>query len=491
MLAKLGEFRLERTINISSAFLSADCVPCIAQPTTIPLKSFGILQKGSITIGASVANSQVGRGQILLVAVASRNDAAVDIDRVQVKLVELITYQAQGQKAVHKKELLVLKNVDVPALNKTRKSLSEIRNRQQFRNSLEATYQEMYRDLLSADNQVALEIPASAQNTYNGRLVQIVHYLKVTFYTKALVENPSTKIPIHIGNRDPSARTSLVAGPIATPVSTSDDHVAIAEPDYDTRMISEPERDEQSQVPMATAILLDVPTADNISPINNSYIPPVTMTHPPPSAPPGDVEGIVDTPSHFMPAMVDSDDDDQQDEAIEIVARQMYVDRALESNGSDFPVRNRHVSTAPILQEATAAPTFSQLLYELNESSNSYAVISSKLQHPVWVAFFAAFSSHQFGAVLSHVRMEDQVRVAGLVATIISRHQETVFTCAHCVAAILNTSEYFRSNMVEILLKLCVDLDTNFRMIQTHLNEWEQVITARAFEDALQQLNDQ
>jgi hypothetical protein len=49
----------------------------------------------------------------------------------------------------------------------------------------------------------------------------------------------------------------------------------------------------------------------------------------------------------------------------------------------------------------------------------------------------------------------------------------------------ISLSEYFRSNMVEALLQYCCDLETEHSLIQDSLSEWEQVITGRAFEDAI------
>ena len=300
-------------------------------PTTFQLKSFGILHKGSIAIGAGVSNSQVGRGQRLQVALASRNDSDIDVDRVQVKLVELITCRADSQEVARKNVLILLKDVDLPALSKKAGfAKSQARNHRPSREWIEATNQQINRGLSSQENMLPLEIPAFALDSYNGKLVQISHYIKVTFYTKkTLTENPSAKLPIWIGNRMVSNMTAastpsasfaqLVDQPpqysfteeplyislvpqqagqhavqqsqqyvpqLPSPSAPQEQapqpihqHPGIAEPsfDYSDNKVEEPEIDVQSEVPMAAAILLDGPHSSN----NN-------IAHPSPSAPPAE-----------------------------------------------------------------------------------------------------------------------------------------------------------------------------------------------------------
>jgi hypothetical protein len=260
--AQLGTFQLEREFLVASAPLPSDIIPCIAQPTTHELKTFGLLNKGFLSVGASVANSRVGRGQTLRVSVASRNDALVDIDRVRVKVVELIEYKAFGGEHHHtiKNELSKLKDIEtnLPGLIKTKADGDHVRRsiRQGFRQNIETTYQAIYEDLLSGENQVDVVIPKYARDSYNGNLITISHYLKVTFFTKALVENPSTKIPLVIGS--PSRETEQQSGPlprqrnepIATVIFDDDDDASVTESTIEVGARAE-------SFPMANAVLLD------------------------------------------------------------------------------------------------------------------------------------------------------------------------------------------------------------------------------------------
>jgi hypothetical protein len=257
--AELGDFHLERVFLVASAPLPADIVPCIIQPTTHELKSFGFSNKGFLSVGASVENSRIGRGQTLRVSVASRNDTSVDIERVRVKLVELIEYRAEEEKETIKVELQKLKDIDdLPGLIKTHAEEMAVRRsiRQGLGRNIETTHQEIYEDLVSGENQFDVVVPKNARDSYDGSLITISHYLKISFFTNALVENPSTKIPIVIGNpRDPELQdlqaTRRPNEPIATIIF--DEEI----PTTEDNEIEIEGRSRGEEIPMANAVLLD------------------------------------------------------------------------------------------------------------------------------------------------------------------------------------------------------------------------------------------
>ena len=67
---------------------------------------------------------------------------------------------------------------------------------------MESKYREIYKDLISGENQFNIIIPNYARDSYSGNLMTISHYVKVTFFTQGgrlVMENPSLKIPVIIG----------------------------------------------------------------------------------------------------------------------------------------------------------------------------------------------------------------------------------------------------------------------------------------------------
>lgn len=200
--AEMGEFCFEKEFEVMSVPLPTDLVPCLVEPTTYELRSLGILNRGLFSMGANVENSRVGRGGTLRVSVASRNDTSVDLTRVRVKLVELIEYKARTDKATLKSDLEKLKDIDLPGVNRTKAPKEQVRRSTSGRNRQDRTsvYHSIYEDLASRNNRFDIVVPKQARDSYNGSLITISHYLKITFFTKSLAENPSTKIPIVIGN---------------------------------------------------------------------------------------------------------------------------------------------------------------------------------------------------------------------------------------------------------------------------------------------------
>ncbi len=198
--AEIGDLYYDQVFYVVSAPLANNIVPCITHPTTYDLKQAKVLSKGYLSIGACVENSFVGRSQEMKVSVACRNDSSVNVDRVRIKLVELIECKAQDEKNTFKNELVEIRDINLPGLVKCRSKDTVRMNKKRFSQTKESTYQHILHDLTSGQNQFQLTIPENARDTYHGDLISISHYLKITYYTKLSVENAETKIPIVIGS---------------------------------------------------------------------------------------------------------------------------------------------------------------------------------------------------------------------------------------------------------------------------------------------------
>lgn len=77
----------------------------------------------------------------------------------------------------------------------------------------------------------------------------------------------------------------------------------------------------------------------------------------------------------------------------------------------------------------------------------------------------------------------DQPRVAAMLASHVNGGDS--FTCRYCLSAVQNAAEWNRTAMVQKLLPLCVDIQFGFTMIQAELSPWEQTVTDRDFQRAL------
>ena len=489
---------------------------------------------GCISIGACVANAHVGKGETIQLKIASRNDSMITIKYVKVKLIELVQYSAEDIQRTVKVTLYEKDNIELPTICKERrKSRAEIKrlvrkrrhkHQQQRGNggygdddmSTMSTYQSMYHELVSNDNNtsnhgnadeatsnhISIDVPDYARDSYSGKLVSISHYLKITFCTNSFTaDNPSTKIPIIIGNRCSTAprhhrsiqqlqqhqhqRQGLqtLDVPIATPLNghsnrtttrtarqtTVEDDAAST---WDVESIA-------TEVPMVHAVLLD----------QNSNIVQTTLLNPMSTSSVSAEERTIILESHEVFLEHGQRQDQQDDDASSRRHHRDYIDDYV-GNYDGIEVLQPMVEP---LDEAssfvgdetarTQLPTIAQLLEEMDAAVNVLQVFLIKEHNPVWVERFQELSSAEFGAIISHASMEYQCRVATTLATHVSRGG--TFTCAYCAAAVNHTSEYFRSNMVEALLPFCVDLVSNHHLITNSLSDWEQVLTVRAIEDAI------
>lgn len=199
--AGMGDLCVDQVFDVISAPIGPSILPCISEPTTHELKQARILSKGYISVGACVDNSHVGRGETMRVSVSCRNDSLCNIDRIRVKLTELIEYKAGDESHALKNELVGIKDVHLPGLQRSRSQDNLRLSKKRKQQNMATRYSEILGDLRSGNNKFKITIPKTARDSYDGNLIKISHSLKITFYTGAMtVENPSTKIALVVGS---------------------------------------------------------------------------------------------------------------------------------------------------------------------------------------------------------------------------------------------------------------------------------------------------
>ena len=291
-----GKLCTQRSFVVVSAPLIPNTVPCISQPTTTELKQAKILRKGSLTVTTCIENTRVGKGEQLKISVACRNSSTVDIERVQVKLVELIEYKAQGENTTLKVPLRSIDDINLPGLDRTRMSRELVqsgnsnsilrRSLQSFQSSSRdididtgSIHRQLLQDLLSGQNQFTVHVPISARDTYSGCLIKISHYIKIKFITGSFVDNPFFKLPIVLGTPNPNAahqqRNREPNEPIATVViddtgGTNHTGNLTGMPIPSDESIVEVG---SSTIPMADAIVIDEESAPDQIPTRNNPSP--------------------------------------------------------------------------------------------------------------------------------------------------------------------------------------------------------------------------
>ena len=154
--------------------------------------------------------------------------------------------------------------------------------------------------------------------------------------------------------------------------------------------------------------------------------------------------------------------------------------------------------------DPNAPPSLHTLLTHMKSAVDAYDIVFMKMDSPDWIRFFETLSPYEFGQVIAHVLDPfDQPRIATLIGNHVNRRrnvqQQTTTqkqqqqqqrfiegcTCEYIAFAIRNTAEVHRATTALSLLPMCVDAATEYAIICSELNEWEQTVIASTLETAM------
>mmetsp|Transcript_7271 Transcript_7271/g.10286 ORF Transcript_7271/g.10286 Transcript_7271/m.10286 type:complete len:566 (+) Transcript_7271:123-1820(+) len=205
-------------------------------------------------------------------------------------------------------------------------------------------------------------------------------------------------------------------------------------------------------------------------------------------------------PEIAVPAWVDEAGDDAVTSTSPIFVPNSYATVGggnaivVESENTDEAEINLTSVTFPDEQQQhnvdvdeSSDPSLTKLLDELKMSVSDLGIIEKKSADERWkTSVFSNLSPTDFQQVLEQVDIDfDQPKVAVILASMIDEN----FTCDYVVLALQakSVANWNRTNMVEKLIGHCKDVQTNHERIRQELSEWEQQLTAKAFEAALQE----
>ena len=215
LTARMGGYSRSLPVAIAAAALEGTRAPFVMQPTTQPVFSTNGSTMGSITVAATVHNIILPKGGKISFSVSCRNDSLVNIQRVEVKIVELLNWglnEKYSKTRAHKVNLACIDNLELTGLEKDSVKKSKVvdANYPTMEEQIKK-YSEMHEDLASGSNVVEMEIPMRSRDSYSGMLVDIRHYLKIKFVTGTFGSQPFIKIPLKIGLPNEIPKMSGVA----------------------------------------------------------------------------------------------------------------------------------------------------------------------------------------------------------------------------------------------------------------------------------------
>lgn len=190
----------QRIIHVQSAPLPSLLYPAMIEPVTKQIKNTMGMSKGSITFGARVTNTHIGRDEDLELRLACRNDATVDVDRVQAKVKEIVEWR--GESVVE--NILVCPNIVPGAEGLGKKSKTELKEKK--RAGVEDNYLDIFGEITSSatasdGNSIRLKMPTNSRDTFKGQVVNVKHLLVIKIKTKWGVDDPKIEIPLKVGSR--------------------------------------------------------------------------------------------------------------------------------------------------------------------------------------------------------------------------------------------------------------------------------------------------
>lgn len=427
MTAKLDRVRIDQPFVVMSAPLPNERMPGLVQPMQCTLRFNGLIDKGTLTVGASVSDTHVGRGQTIELCLACRNDSTVRVRHVGIKLIEtLIWKNLDTMRSKAERVLYDRLDVEMPGLSKERQLRSavvdSVKNTDESRRLQRLRYQQIYQDLCTEANKLSIKVPIHARDSFKGQLVCVSHHLEVKFQTGMGFTNPRLRINLKIGTHP-----NRIAGAISTASS----------------------------------------------PVNPTEAIPINVRPPPPPLPEDIIPWASATP--LIP-------EDTVQAPLVIAPEDVIVLGGESTRVLDLadlvplpPPTTEQQRQQQSLEETVSVQI---LLEEMTFSVNDYTIISNKLRNERWLQFFQNHvTPHDFGNIIAHVNVDsDQPRVASTIAPYLKGSNWQGFTCAYAVAAIRNSADWIRPIMLERLLPLCTDTDTNSHIIRNELNEWEIVL---------------
>ncbi|CAB9497567.1 Arrestin domain containing [Seminavis robusta] len=574
LIARGYSTKTEHVFKVTSAPLPDKRIVSVHHPITKAVKSLGRIEQGTISLAAQVKDSHIGRGDRIQLALSCRNDSLVDIQRVDVKVQEVVAGSAQRAKdgnfdesKTFKETLYTEKETNLKGLLHKATTNEQVRKSQSMSQADKAQqFAEIYTEL--AENKFLLEFlcPMKARDSYKGKLLHVKHFIKVKLMTNSVTDNPSIVIPLKIGN-PPVPRQTTLASQSSRSVrcdlrrnrSASELMIPIALTSLDVLPPPMPIAPPETQVPeratttaesrrapltrsrsndeshstffaplpppmttnigsmtqstpvlppsaplpaMTPQLTIDPPPSDPPPSAPRPSAPPQPMSSSLPSLPPAAIPATTVTSS--MPTWPTYQQPEISPSApfFEDVQATIVSAVPVPSNSEDAPVTvidpsfivlgggaivlgegadycNTSYNSIPPSQTPPALPSLSSLFCEMLLSVEDYDIIKAKLLDPAWRVLFSTISASEFGSIIAHVNVDfDQPRVAAILSPVVNGGQN--LTCEYCAAAVKGTTEWNRPTMVERLAPSCVDLQQNYHLIRSELNEWDQIITARS-----------
>lgn len=525
-----------------------DPVPCMVEPISKEISS-GYFRKGSFWFGASLMDCNIQKvapippptkasleklrppperrmvdpstrasmdesvsasAAVVDLQVSCRNDSTAAIHRVQVSVLERLTWgttvlqridkdtgTCRTSTALSQTETVVLvqhKNVPLPGLTKEHKGMFQSVVNTVFGGGGTGLFssgmttehrlqRQIYDDLCCRDNPIHLELPSSARESYRGQLVQISHWIKIEFLTGAFICSPVLEIPIQVlACRCRSNNLSLPCQP-ARPSGAGDAYYI---PPLAARKSSALSKKPNKPQLLLTAAVTGVSTLPTGSASTSGSSADTFGTDPAAAA------TIPSTSTATVIATIQRNKRHQHEQYSRSENDSTEHDVVPANTTLPPPMRISSLANLVPLSAPTSVMSIPALLGELRSSLNEFELIMDKLLDAAWVKLLQEeCTPSDLRQIISIVHDFDQPRVAVVLAPHMNRNRSAAggggggFTCEYAAAALTGTAVHHRAVMAQKLFPLCVDIRENSELVLVELNAWEQTVTETALQMAM------
>lgn len=390
--------------------------PLFAQPETALVNLCCCLSRGSMTLGAVVDETFLGRGQTLGVGIAVKNESAAKVHGLFVKIYEAVHWKAGGH-SHHLERVLAQADFAVEAMDGLAQVSKEARKGgRQDAESRCRTYEELHATLTGGRQRVSLLVSPAALDTYVGSVLSVSHRIQLELVTPFCVTNPVLRVPVRIQELLGTVSQNATA---AVPIDAAEKAAIRNLPsDWNNAIVSGP-----LVLPMGQAV----------------------------------VGGVL------------SETNEQFEEQDNAVAGEQVQDTANIADPSPDSVKEVGTLDALMKKMDTTMDDLNliQGLLGRDDSVNGDA--------KAWRSLFSALGPKEFSQIVGKVQLEfDQPRVAERLAGNL-----TTVTGAHILSTIRSVAPNQRAPVVNVLVPLCVEkLDASQRgLIFNELTMWERILT--------------
>lgn len=188
---------------------SSQPIPSLVEPITTPITLCCCIPRGKIILGANADDTRVGQGEKIKIDLGVKNNSTAEFEFISAKIHQCLSWHSKGHSASSNRYLggkqFNLNHDNMRAISKDevleKQNAATATGTTERNRSLELSDDEC-REILAAikdgRNQVVLQIPASAINTYHGSLIKVSHHLLIKAKTPSWSTNPTIKVPLQI-----------------------------------------------------------------------------------------------------------------------------------------------------------------------------------------------------------------------------------------------------------------------------------------------------